>query len=106
MTKGTRTENFPGPGHPLTIEEMLEHEGLLRLGAIIDADEAYLNGVLVGKTGYKYPPRKYPVPKGVLQAGKNILAVRVISNRETGGFVHDKTILDSVMGEKNLDNLI
>src|SRR5690554_3445185 len=61
-------------------KEMLEYEGLLRLGAIIDADEVYLNGALVGKTGYKYPPRKYPVSKGVLRAGKNILAVRVISN--------------------------
>lgn len=71
-------------------EEMLKYESLLRLGAIIDADEVYINGVLVGKTGYKYPPRKYPVPKGVLRAGKNILAVRVISNRETGGFVRDK----------------
>ena|SRR5690554_5064939 len=77
-------------------------EGLLRLGAIIDADEAYLNGVLVGKTAYKYPPRKYPVPKGVLRPGKNILAVRVISNRDTGGFVQGKRYALEV-GEHTID---
>ncbi|NLW08562.1 MAG: sialate O-acetylesterase [Firmicutes bacterium] len=70
--------------------EMAGKEALLRLGAIIDADEAYLNGVLVGQTAYQYPPRKYPVPEGVLQAGKNTLALRVISNRGTGGFVLGK----------------
>jgi sialate O-acetylesterase len=70
--------------------ELAGSEGLLRLGAIVDADEAYLNGVLVGKTAYQYPPRKYPVPAGVLWAGKNTLALRVISNRGTGGFVVGK----------------
>ena len=69
---------------------MLEADALLRLGAIIDADDTYLNGVLVGKTDYKYPPRKYPVPPGVLQAGTNTIAIRVISNRDIGGFVQDK----------------
>lgn len=71
-------------------EEMLEHDLLLRLGAIIDADEVYLNGVLVGKTDYMYPPRKYSIPPGILQPGTNTIAVRVISNREVGGFVEDK----------------
>ncbi|HHT49245.1 MAG TPA: sialate O-acetylesterase [Firmicutes bacterium] len=70
--------------------EMLRYEGLLRLGAIIDGDDTYLNGVLVGKTDYKYPPRKYMVPPGVLRAGVNTLAVRVICNRNTGGFMKDK----------------
>lgn len=70
--------------------EMLRHDALLRLGAIIDADETYLNGVPVGKTEYKYPPRKYPLPPGVLRAGVNTLAVRVICNRNVGGFVQDK----------------
>lgn len=70
--------------------EMLQYDALLRLGAIIDADDAYINGVPVGKTDYKYPPRKYPVPRGVLRAGVNTIAVRVICNRETGGFMPDK----------------
>ena len=39
--------------------------GLLLLGAIVDSDATYLNGRLVGSTGYKYPPRKYSIPLGV-----------------------------------------
>lgn len=71
-------------------EEMLHYNAVLRMGTVIDADETYVNGILVGKTEYRYPPRKYPVPKGVLQAGPNTIAVRVISNRGTGGFVQGK----------------
>ncbi|HHU61129.1 MAG TPA: sialate O-acetylesterase [Natronincola sp.] len=71
-------------------EEMLEHDLLLRLGAIIDADEVYLNGTLVGETGYMYPPRKYPIPSGVIKPGVNTIALRVISNRDVGGFVKGK----------------
>jgi len=66
----------------------LQDDMLLRLGAIIDADETYLNGVLVGKTEYKYPPRRYELPAGVLREGRNTLAVRVIVNRAGGGFGH------------------
>lgn len=71
--------------------EMLQHDALLRLGAIIDADETYVNGVLVGKTDYKYPPRKYKIPPGVLRPGTNTITVRVISNRGVGGFVTGKS---------------
>ncbi len=71
-------------------EAMLEQEAVLRMGAIVDADDTYINGVLVGKTEYQYPPRKYPIPKGILKVGKNTIVVRVISNRGIGGFVKDK----------------
>lgn len=72
-------------------KEMLQHEALLRLGAIIDADETYINGTLVGKTDYKYPPRKYKIPPGVLRFGVNTIAIRVICNRSIGGFVEGKS---------------
>lgn len=65
-------------------------KALLRLGAIIDGDYTYLNGTLVGNTDYKYPPRKYSIPEGLLREGLNTLAIRVISNREVGGFVTGK----------------
>ena len=71
-------------------EEMLEYDLLLRLGAIIDADEVYINGILVGETGYMYPPRKYYIPSGIIKAGVNTIAVRVISNRDVGGFIKGK----------------
>ncbi len=62
----------------------------LNLGCIVDADSVYLNGVLVGTTSYKYPPRWYQVPEKVLKEGENSLVVRVINNSGEGGFVLDK----------------
>lgn len=66
-----------------------DKEALLKLGTIIDADETYLNGVMVGTTGYKYPPRRYPIKRGLLKAGKNVLVVRVICKESNGGFILD-----------------
>ena len=62
----------------------------LWLGRIVDQDFAYLNGELVGTTGYQYPPRRYTVESGILKEGKNALAVRVVNNAGRGGFVPDK----------------
>lgn len=62
----------------------------LMMGAVVDADTIYVNGIEVGNTTYQYPPRRYTVPKGVLVAGKNVIAIRVINNRGKGGFVADK----------------
>ncbi|ADN02582.1 putative sialic acid-specific 9-O-acetylesterase [Spirochaeta thermophila DSM 6192] len=67
-----------------------EGGALLRLGAIIDADEVYVNGVAVGRTGYRYPPRTYPIPEGVLRKGRNLIAVRVVVHRGHGGWVPGK----------------
>ncbi|PXW91007.1 sialate O-acetylesterase [Streptohalobacillus salinus] len=61
----------------------------LKLGTLIDADEVFLNGVSIGKTDYKYPPRRYPVPKELLKTGENQLVIRLIVNQSTGGFVED-----------------
>ncbi|WP_334076868.1 sialate O-acetylesterase [Paenibacillus sanfengchensis] len=64
-------------------------EAFLKLGTIVDADETFINGTRIGSTGYKYPPRRYPVPAGLLKPGKNTLAVRVISTQNTGEFIRD-----------------
>ncbi|XMO87623.1 sialate O-acetylesterase [Algibacter sp. AS12] len=71
-------------------KEMTESEASLWLGRIVDQDHVYVNGTLVGTTGYQYPPRKYKVPKGVLNLGKNTITIRVINEQENGGFVLDK----------------
>ncbi len=68
---------------------MTEGEAMLKLGTIVDADDTYINGVLVGTTGYKYPPRRYPIPKSLLRPGKNTITVRVISTQTTGEFIKD-----------------
>lgn len=63
---------------------------MLFLGAIIDADEVFINGIPVGKTEYMYPPRRYPIPEGVLREGSNQIAIRLVVNRNSGGFVIGK----------------
>jgi len=65
-------------------------EAKVNLGTIVDSDSAWINGTFIGNTTYKYPPRRYTIPKGILQEGKNILTVRVISEIGTGGFTIDK----------------
>lgn len=62
----------------------------LRLGALVDADEAWVNGVKVGQTYYQYPPRIYDIPDGVLREGRNVVAVRLVSQNGVPQFVGDK----------------
>jgi sialate O-acetylesterase len=65
-------------------------QAMLHLGRIVDADQAYVNGVAVGRTYYQYPQRRYHVAAGVFKPGKNIIVVRVVNNGGKGGFVPDK----------------
>ncbi len=62
----------------------------LLMGRIVDADATYINGEIVGSVSYQYPPRKYDIAPNVLKPGKNLIAVRVISNTGRGGFIKDK----------------
>ncbi len=71
-------------------DEAQDQPAMLRLGTIVDADHAYINGQKIGQTGYQYPPRRYPVPAGVLKGGKNVIVVRVIADSNIGGFVSEK----------------
>lgn len=65
----------------------------IQMGRIVDADRFYINGTLVGSTGYQYPQRRYRVPAGILKPGKNILVIRVEDSNGKGGFVPDKPYL-------------
>jgi len=71
----------------------------LLLGRIVDADQAYINGRLIGSITYQYPPRRYNIPAGVLKPGKNIIVVRVINSSGKGGFVPDKPYNLTIAGE-------
>jgi sialate O-acetylesterase len=68
---------------------MAADKAKLSLGTIVDADETYVNGKLVGSTGYRYPPRRYSIPEGPLKSGTNSITVRVISYQTTGEFIKD-----------------
>ncbi len=71
--------------------ELAGREATLRLGNIIHADTAYINGQRVGETGYEYPPRRYSVPEGLLKAGRNVVALRVSCTGGPGAvFIGDK----------------
>ena len=80
-------------------ESFAGQPGLLELGRIVDADTTYVNGQKVGNTTYLYPRRRYPVPAGLLQAGKNTIAIRIVNERGRGGFVEDKPYRLTVGGQ-------
>ncbi len=71
----------------------------LFMGRIIDADETYVNGKLVGHITYQYPPRRYDVPAGLLKAGKNVITVRVVNTAGKGGFVPGKPYYLTTAGD-------
>ncbi|WP_099466784.1 sialate O-acetylesterase [Konateibacter massiliensis] len=71
-------------------EEWEGKEVLLRLGAIIDGDTTYVNGVMVGYTDYRYPPRKYLLPPDLLHSGKNVVTIHMFSDAQPGGFMPGK----------------
>ena len=62
----------------------------LLLGCIVDRDSVYVNGQFAGTIGYRYPPRRYDLPAGLLKSGKNTIVIRVINSAGDGGFVPDK----------------
>lgn len=47
------------------------------LGTIVDADTLYVNGIPVGTTPYRYPPREYQIP--ALPKGQCLLTLRVLN---------------------------
>ncbi|MDR3365879.1 MAG: beta galactosidase jelly roll domain-containing protein [Prevotellaceae bacterium] len=63
---------------------------MLYMGRIIDSDSVFVNGKFAGATAYQYPPRNYKLSPGILKAGKNVIAVRLVSQSGFPGFVTDK----------------
>lgn len=86
-------------------DEQAGSSALLSLGTLVDADTAYVNGKKVGETGYQYPPRRYPIPAGVLRKGKNelLLCLKVTSGQ--GEWIQDKPyclVLKDEKGQKSV----
>lgn len=76
----------------------------LELGRLVDADSTFINGVYVGNITYKYPPRRYRVPKDVLVAGTNKIVIRIVSNIGRGGFLQGKSY--ELRGKKDTVSLV
>ncbi|WP_124068146.1 sialate O-acetylesterase [Clostridium sp. E02] len=76
----------------INVSETMAKKGAdLWLGTMVDHDQTYVNGVLVGETTYQYPPRKYKVPSEVLKAGDNIITIRLIVSQGEGRITPGKT---------------
>ncbi|MCP9199064.1 beta galactosidase jelly roll domain-containing protein [Gramella sp. GC03-9] len=71
-------------------ESYSQKEAGLLLGNIVDADSVFVNGEFVGNTTYKYPPRRYTIPRGILKAGENTISIKILNERGPGGFITDK----------------
>lgn len=72
-------------------DDEIAGDASLELGPIDDSDFTYINGILVGSMTNQYSAaRKYKVPAGILKAGKNVLAVRVIDTGGGGGMWGEK----------------
>jgi sialate O-acetylesterase len=71
----------------------LNKRSILYMGRIVDQDSVFINGKFAGTTSYQYPPRRYPIPAGLLKEGENTIVVRLINQSGRGGFVEDKPYL-------------
>jgi sialate O-acetylesterase len=68
-------------------KSLIQNDLELHLGLIDDMDTVWINGVAVGRTLAWMKPRVYRIPVGILQAGINMIAIRVIDlRRGEGGF--------------------
>jgi sialate O-acetylesterase len=72
----------------------LQTDAQLRLGVILNADQAFFNGEFIGKTGDSWGvERTYIVPKNVLKAGKNRITLRIENYGGDGGLMSKATLL-------------
>lgn len=62
-------------------------EATLSLGPIDDIDTTWVNGVRVGSQSVWNEPRTYKIPAQILQAGRNVVAIRVLDTGGGGGLV-------------------
>jgi sialate O-acetylesterase len=77
-------------------------EAVLHLGPIDDRDTTWLNGVQIGAMNDWQAPRDYKVPAGVLKAGKNVVAVRVLDTGGGGGLFGAADALKLEVGGQNI----
>ncbi|KQM65126.1 glycoside hydrolase family 2 [Sphingomonas sp. Leaf17] len=80
---------FDGVGWFRTTVDLTEAQArdanLLQLGPVDTFDTTWVNGVRVGGGSTAWVWRDYTVPAGVFRAGRNVIAVRVLSGGAGGG---------------------
>ncbi|MBT8484012.1 MAG: DUF1080 domain-containing protein, partial [Phycisphaerae bacterium] len=78
----------------------------LHLGPIDDYDDAWVNGRHVGsehRSGQWQQARTYAIPRGVLRAGRNVIAVRVLDTGGLGGINGNASQLRLTAGATTVD---
>ncbi len=74
----------------------------LHLGPIEKMDTTYVNGQWVGASSWVENPRAYDINEGVLQPGKNEVAIRVFQSKSDGGFIGKPDDLKIVLGDNTV----
>ena len=64
--------------------------GIIRIGAMKDADSVFINGKFIGNTTYQYPPRIYKIPAGLLFQGNNEIMIHLMSQNGKADFTQGK----------------
>ncbi|WP_169171750.1 sialate O-acetylesterase [Bifidobacterium oedipodis] len=85
-------------------DEFVGKPAQLRLGTMVDADECYLDGQLIGQTGYRYPPRNYDIE---CLPEECTLAIRLLSFSGQGQLTENKrhVLIDTEGRQFDLDSL-
>ena len=74
-------------------EAPVSEDSYIYMGSMIDSDRIWINQEEVGRTEYRYPPRKYNIKKGILKQGSNLITVRIVINNNNGGTIKGKPYL-------------
>ena len=71
-------------------KELLNKRKRVWFGTMFDADTFYINGHMVGTTGYCYPPRRYEIGEDVLRERENVAVIRLLVEKGNGRFTPGK----------------
>jgi sialate O-acetylesterase len=63
-------------------------------------DTTFVNGRQVGASAWVENPRVYPIPKGTLKPGTNVITIRVLKTKPDGGFQSKPEALKLVLGDQ------
>jgi sialate O-acetylesterase len=72
---------------------------MIYLGVVERMDTTYINGQWIGASAWVENPRAYGVKDGILNPGKNFVAVRVFKTMPDGGFMSQPDALRLVLGD-------
>lgn len=83
--------------------EQLSNDAQLNTGIILNADQAFFNGEMIGQTPDVWGKiRSYIIPKNLLRKGKNVITLRIENYGGDGGFMSKKELFFLKTATKNI----